>query len=230
MFTAVQIRLQQRKGQKALGRGNYQQAIELFEQLPQDQSPEQTNRYLGMAYMGAGKYKQAEKCLSDNLERFGVDYTRTRMLADLYYAWGKREPARTYYKEALEEGEGKAERLIERRIQNTEDDESFEAVREADRAYRAGTEAFQERRFEDALSYFKQATGSDPSHVLAWNNMGAVLLNYYKDYDSAERAFKTALDYEPLAIVQGNLQRLAMARKMAQAKRKRIHLFRRRSE
>lgn len=215
-----------RKGLKHLSRGNYQEAISSFQQLLELDPQEQTKRYLGVAYMGAGQYEESETQLKGILEEYGEHYPRLRSLGDLYYVWGKRKSAGKYYRKALEDAEGKVEKLLEKRISNTESEEAFQAVREAEQAYRDGTAAFREGNLQEAIERFEEATRLDPTYVLAWNNLGAILLNYFKKYDEAEEAFRTAMEYEPLQIVQGNLQKLTVAKKIANRKG-RVHLFRR---
>ncbi len=212
MLTVIRIRLARRKAFKQLKSGDYDQAIESLKELLELDPQEQYERYLGMAYMGAGRYKESERRLKNIIKQYGEYYPRVRALADLYFVWRKREKAHRYYQQALEMSEGTAEKLITERIRHTESEEAFEAVPKAEQAYRDGTVAFGESDFDTALARFREATQLDPTHVLAWNNLGAVLMNGFKDYDGAEQAFKTAMDYEPLQMLRDNLQRLELSR------------------
>ena len=221
MLPTVRAWLLRRKAIKNLKAGNYDQAIESFQALLELDAREQIQRYLGMAYMGAGRYEESERQLQKILKQYGDYYPRFRALADLYYVWRKREYALKYYRKALNNSDGSAEQLINERIRHTKSEEAFQAVPKAEQAYRDGTIAFNESDYETALARFREATKLDPTHILAWNNLGAVLMNAYKDYDEAEAAFKTAMEYEPIPMLRGNLQKLQLARKSSKSAKER---------
>jgi Flp pilus assembly protein TadD len=222
MLGRIRLWLLRRKGLNALSDNNWSRAIEAFESLnhlnPEDRGAVHN---LALAYMGAERFEDAEQCFLENLKRLGEYYPRLRALADLYYLWGKREQAQRYYRKALDEAGDEAKALIEERIRLTADDKTFSAVQQADRAYRAGVKALQEEIYSEAAEHFREAARKDPSHVLAWNNLGTVLMNHYQDYDGAARVFETARQYEQLPILQANLEKLAEAKSMADRRKAR---------
>ena len=211
-----------RRGLNALADGAYEEAADMFRRLLAINGQDATARHnLGMAALGRDDFQEAERCFRENLDRLGDHYPRLRALADLYYVWGKRVEAGEYYRRALKELDGQgaaastyaaAKPLIERRIANTETEAAFGGVREADRAYRAGVAAQEADDPDSAIAEFRRAVACDPSHVLAWNNLGTILMNQRKDFAGAEAAFSTGISYEPLPILQANLQKLAEAK------------------
>lgn len=226
MIQRLRLWYLRRGGLNALADGAYEEAAETFRRLLEINGQDATARHnLGLAALGRDDFAEAERCFLENLERLGDHYPRLRALADLYYVWGKREKAGEFYRRALKElqggtpgrGEGAspyagAKPLLEQRIAATETDAAFEAVREADRAYRAGVAAQDEDDPGAAVSEFRRAVEADPSHVLAWNNLGTILMNQREDFAGAEAAFSTGLSYEPVPILQANLQKLAEAK------------------
>jgi len=60
----------------------------------------------------------------------------------------------------------------------------------------AGVNSYQLRNFNEALSYYTQATDLDPSSFVAWNNLGNVR-RVLLDFWGAEIAYRTAIELSP---------------------------------
>jgi tetratricopeptide (TPR) repeat protein len=213
----------ERKGFNALSGGDYRSAVEAFaEILRREPSRTGTRHNLGLAYLGSEEFEKAEACFLKDLELLGDYYPRIKVLGDLYYIWGKREEANRWYRKALREKESKqSEKLLKERVRQTESPEAFQSVRQADEAYRRGVEALKGESYQAALEEFRLAAQLNPTHVLAWNNAGTVLMNRFDSPEEARKAFEEGIEMEPLPILQMNLQKAAEAVSIKERKSKR---------
>jgi len=213
----------ERKGFNALSGGDYRAAVDSFtEILRREPSRTGTRHNLGLAYLGLEEFEKAEQCFLKDLELLGDYFPRLKVLGDLYYIWGKREEANRWYRRALEEKEAKqSEKLLSQRLRQTESAEAFEKVRQADEAYRRGVEFLKADSSQEALDSFRAAAQLNPTHVLAWNNQGTVLMNNFDAPGEARKAFEAGIEMEPLPILQMNLQKAAEAVTIQERKSKR---------
>lgn len=223
MIQRLRIAHLERKGFNALSGGNYHAAVEAFsELLRREPSRTGTRHNLGLAYLGSEEFEKAEECFLKDLELLGDYFPRFKVLGDLYYIWGKQEEANRWYRRALQEKESKqSEKLLAERIRQTDSVEAFKSVREADAAYRKGVAALRAESYQEALDQFRRAAELNPTHVLAWNNAGTVLMNNFDSPDEARKVFQAGLEMEPLPILQMNLQKAAEAVTIKERKAKR---------
>lgn len=223
MIQRLRIAHLERKGFNALSSGDYQVAVQAFTQiLEREPSRRGTRHNLGLAYLGGEEFEKAEACFLKDLEMLGEYFPRIKVLGDLYYIWGNREQAHRWYKRAYEEKEAiQVENLLRARIEQTESADRFEKARTADGAYRKGVEALMRDAHEEALTHFRRATELNPTHTLAWNNAGSILLNNLGAPEEARKAFEAGLQMEPLPLLQMNLQKAAEAMSIQKRKAKR---------
>lgn len=223
MIQRLRIAHLERKGFNALSGGDYRTAIGAFQAIMERDGDRRGTRHnLGLAYLGSQEFEKAETCFLEDLELLGEYFPRIKVLGDLYYIWGKREEANRWYLRALKQDEPAAPGdLLRKRVQQTESEEAFSPVREADEAYRRGVEALRRDSYREALPEFQKAAKLNPTHVLAWNNAGSVLMNNFGDPEAARKAFQQGIEMEPLPILQMNLQKAAEAMSIAKRKSKR---------
>ena len=223
MIKRLRIAHLERKGFNALSSGDYPAAVEAFsELLEREPSRTGTRHNLGLAYLGSEAFEKAEACFLKDLELLGDYFPRLKVLGDLYYIWGKREEANRWYRRALQEKESKqSQKLTTERIRQTESADAYEKVRQADEAYRQGVTALRAESYQEALDQFRRATELNPTHVLAWNNAGSVLMNNFDSPEEARHYFQAGLEMEPLPILQMNLQKAAEAVSIHERKSKR---------
>ena len=213
MFSRIRVAYLERKGFNGLAAGDFQTALTAFQALmEQEPSRPGVRHNLGLAYLGAEDFAKAQECFLRDLETLGDHFPRLKVLGDLCYIWGKREDAHHWYKRAILDEDAEPSRvLLEERIRQTASDDQFSQVQEADAAYRAGLTALQDEQYQEALDQFQKAATLNPTHVLALNNAGTVLMNNFSRYDEARKAFRAGLEMEPLPILQMNLEKVAEA-------------------
>jgi tetratricopeptide (TPR) repeat protein len=189
--------------------GRYAKAEEYFRKIRSVQ-PNKVGigHNIGLVCLAQERYEEAEKEFLRELERFGETYIRLKTLGDLYYLWGKRAECAKYYQRALPECEQEADRkLIEQRIQYAADPDSFEKAMQSYQALKKGNTYMAEKLFEAAYEEFQRAVQLDPCNFQAWNNMGAVELNYRKNPSRAVELFQRAVEYTSLPAIHNNLKR-----------------------
>lgn len=82
-------------------------------------------------------------------------------------------------------------------------------------ALRAGVEAAEEGRWEEAVTYWRRAAELDPGSAAAYNNL-AVALERSGDLDAAGRAYEQARRLDPLdPDIKANQERWRARRKAA---------------
>lgn len=164
---------------------------------------------LGLVELALRKYPESEALFKQDLELYGESWVRLKSLAELYYIWGKREEAETYYGKALAECEdGREQLLAEKRIAKCREPERFRLAAESYRLFEEGTELMRRKEFDAALEILEQAVSLDETNFQALNNIGVILLEVKQDRDGAESRFRMAAEYTSLPIITGNLSRV----------------------
>lgn len=161
---------------------------------------------LGLVSLAQDKFEDAEKAFLSELENSGEVYARVKALADTYYLWGKREKAREYYERTFALCQNEADgRLISRRIEQAKDEALFAEAMRSVRELKQGNRYMAEKNFEDAYDSFKRASEIDSSNFQAYNNLGALEINYRKNLDKAIRYFEKAVRLTSLPAIYNNL-------------------------
>ncbi len=189
--------------------GRYAKAEEYFRKIQSVQPNKMgLGHNIGLVCLAQERYEEAEKEFLRELERFGETYIRLKTLGDLYYLWGKRAECARYYQNALPVCEQEADRkLIQKRIEYASNPESFERAMKSYQALKKGNACMAEKRFEEASEEFERAVQLDPFNFQAWNNIGAVELNYRKNPARAVECFLRAVEYTSLPAIHNNLKR-----------------------
>ncbi|MCX7786584.1 MAG: tetratricopeptide repeat protein [Spirochaetes bacterium] len=189
--------------------GRYAKAEEYFRKIRTVQPNKMgIGHNIGLVCLAQERYEEAEAEFLGELERFGETYIRLKTLGDLYYLWGKRAECAKYYQMALPGCEHEADRkLIQKRIEYASDPDTFEKAMKSYQALKRGNAYMAEKRFEAASEEFERAIQLDPYNFQAWNNRGAVELNYRKNPARAVEYFQRAVEYTSLPAIHNNLKR-----------------------
>ncbi len=192
--------------------GRYAKAEEYFRKI-QSVRPNKSGigHYIGLVCLAQDRFEEAEQEFKRELDQFGDTFIRLKTLGDLYYMWGKRVECSKYYQHALELCDQVAERkLLEKRVEYTSDEKLFEKAMESYRAVKKGNAFMKEKNYESAYREFERAAKLDPYNFQAWNNMGALELNYKKNPSKALTFFERAVEHTSLPAIHSNLKRAQM--------------------
>lgn len=217
MFQQFRYRRVERRAFNALAEQRYAEALEAFNELMKLRPDQHGLRHnVGLCHVGLRQYATAEKCFLRELETFGEHNPRLRALSDLYYMWGKRESAATFYRRVLAENpEGDDAPLARLRIEICADPARFARVDEAQTAFEQGNEHAAAGRAVEAIEAYKRSIEADPSQILAYNNIGSVTLNKLNDPDAAMQWFERAAALQKMPLVMANMQRARAAQERA---------------
>lgn len=210
----LRIAIHERRALNCFVSGEYEEAGAHFRAIERI-SPEHPglNHNLGLVAMALGDLEEAERRFTADLERLGDHYPRLRVLADLYYLWGKRDLALDFYRRASgDDPPAGSRRIIAERIAICEDADRFARAQEAAARYRAGNELEAVGRVDEALDAYRAAINLDPTHLAAVNNAGAILMNDRHDYAGAALLFEQGLGMEQLEWLAANLQKAEQGR------------------
>lgn len=203
----------------AYSSGDYTRAEKHFRRI-EELSPNHrgVRHNLALTAMGRGDFAAAEPLLLAELEDLGDFYPRLRVLADLYYSWGRFDRAAEFYRRATVDADvpDHDRDYLDWRLAICVDPEAAERAREATRLYHEGTEAQATGDSERAYKLFEQCVALDPTNHPALNNMGVIRMNDRADYAGAIEAFEQAYRIQPVEIVRANLAR---ARSMLESHR-----------
>ncbi len=213
------IPLHMRLALNAYSSGDYDRAEKHFRRI-QEISPNHrgVRHNLALTAMGRGDFAAAEPLLLAEIEDLGDFYPRLRVLADLYYSWGRFDRAAGFYRRAAEDPDAPDHDrdYLDQRLAICLDPEAAERAREATVLYHEGTEAQAAGEPERAYELFKRCVALDPTNHPALNNMGVIRMNDRRDYAGAIEAFEEAYRIQPVEIVRANLAR---ARSMLEKRR-----------
>tara|TARA_B100000614_G_scaffold261095_1_gene289691 strand:- start:282 stop:926 length:645 start_codon:yes stop_codon:yes gene_type:complete len=211
----IRIAVRERRALNCFVSGDYQRARAHFRAIERiDPAHPGINHNLALVAMAQGEYAEAETRLLDELERLGDYYPRLRVLADTYYAWGKRIDARTFYRRALAQEEAaRAHALIEERIAICDDPRRFDDACTSVSRHREGVDLEGAGRTDAAIEAYREAIALDPTNIPALNNLGALLMNARGEFDAAADLFSRALEWEPAEWIAENLEKARRGRR-----------------
>jgi tetratricopeptide (TPR) repeat protein len=198
LFQKLILAYHQRRALNAFASSNHQQALDHFQKI-QKLNPKAPgiNHNLALVHLARGNFPDAEVLFLKELETYGEFYPRLRGLADLYYLWGKKEQALIYYQRTINCHEGANDLpLVQKRIDICSDHVLWQQSRESLTFYTQAQKEDQEKRFEEAIVSYQKAAELDETNLAAWNNWGALLMNYQKEYSKARDVFSKALTYD----------------------------------
>jgi len=72
-----------------------------------------------------------------------------------------------------------------------------------DKAFKAGTEAYKAKNFEEAATQFRIVVGADPKQDVAWANLGNTLKEL-KQWDEAAASYQKAIELKPMEAAYAN--------------------------
>ncbi len=187
--------------------GDYEKAEKYFRKIHRYNPNEPGFDYnLGLVKLAQFKYEDAESYFKNDISLYGESYERLRVMGDLYYVWGKREEAASWYEKALQECKNEIDKsLIKARLHNCSKIESFNNVVLSYRYYNEGNKLLESKEDEEALNLFSKAVELDNTNFQALNNKGSILMNYSRDYKKAEECFLKASRISNLPSIQKNL-------------------------
>ncbi len=186
--------------------GEYGKAEKYFLRIQRYSLHERGIEYnLGLIKLAMNKFEEAESLFKKDMALYGETYTRTRVMGDLNYIWGRREQAAGWYRKALADCENETDRnLLRMRIQKCSSEKAFEKVRKSHLFYTEGNNLLQHGNDEGALRAFSDAVEQDNTHFQALNNKGSVLMNSFQRYAEALACFEQALRINPLPSIERN--------------------------
>lgn len=208
MIKKLRIKLWQRKGFNSYVSGDYDQAELYFRKILAVEPDHAGIRHnLGVIALNQERFAEAEEIFLQELDDHGEQYPRLRLLAELYYLWGKREKAREAYRRAQAGGPPQHEkRLIQERIAICQNEDLFNLAVKAREHYAEGNRLMGAQLWEDAARQFARAVELDKTNIPAWNNLGTVRMNHRRDYAGAASAFRAALALQRVGWIENNLK------------------------
>jgi tetratricopeptide (TPR) repeat protein len=72
-----------------------------------------------------------------------------------------------------------------------------------DKAFKAGTDAYKAKNFEEAATQFRIVVGADPKQDVAWANLGNTLKEL-KQWDEAAASYQKAIELKPMEAAYAN--------------------------
>jgi tetratricopeptide (TPR) repeat protein len=182
----IKIAYYERKAYRAMQQDIWDQAEKYLRLLLDMNESNMGFRYnLGVCLLAQKKFEEAEQLFLGNVERYGESLRTCRVLGDLYYEWNDREQALEWYQKAIEDNPDRREKkLLRSRISICESPEKFDRVSQA---FSLAEEArkLKSTQPEKSLELYKRAAKADPTHVEALNAVGGLLLEHYKEPESA---------------------------------------------
>ncbi len=201
-FSAIYERL----SLNALAKGHYDQAEKwLLKQEQADQNHQRFLRNMGSIKLAQRKYQEAYSLFHEEMKTFGEDSSRLRVLADVSFLCQKMAEANSFYKKALSFKENKKLPYLESRLKISSDEKLFSEGIKAQEYFETAQNLENEKRWEEALSYYEKSFSCDPSHYIAANNAGAIFLNHKKDFRQALKYFRSSQDLYPLPMTTYNI-------------------------
>ncbi len=209
MFRFLQL-FYERTAFNSLVTGNFTEAEKIFLKI-REKYPEKNgiNYNLGVSRIGLGKYQDAEKDILKDIEKYGKSFSKLRTIGDLYYIWGKRAEANTNYTEALLLAENDNDKkYLDQRIKNTSNISLFDKVLISHNHFEKGNRFLEAYEFDNALEEYILASKNDSTNFQALNNIGTILMNNKKEYQTAADYFRKALEIIELPVIRSNLNQV----------------------
>ena len=208
MFKKLRIKYLERMAFNNYISQNFQKAEAYFKKILTLEPKRLGIRHnLGAIALAQKQFAKAEGLFLEEVAQFGENYPRLRLLADLYYLWGKKEKALDTYKQCNIQGPPDSDkRLIKARIAVCKDAQRFTRVAEALKFYDEGNRLMEEKKWDEAEDQFVQAVKLDETNISAWNNLGTIRLNHFKNYQGAAEAFRRALSLQKIGWIESNLK------------------------
>ena len=170
-----------------------------------------THHNLGMVYLAMEDFDRAETCFLDEIENFGPNYSRAKVLGDLYYASRDREKSLKYYTLANGLSAGEPDYpLVKKRLHICNHEDCFRKAGISLDLYKKGVEAEGQRDFARAKDCYAKACQMDGTNVLALNNAGACS-ERRGDLLAAQKYFKQAHELSGLPVIGENLKKIEKA-------------------
>ncbi|ADK82390.1 tetratricopeptide repeat protein [Sediminispirochaeta smaragdinae] len=163
------------------------------------------NYNMGVVLLAQKKFDQAEALLTQSIDRFGRSLRLCRLLADIYYYWGKGSSAVSWYHKALEEEPAEKEKkLIQLRLKLLKDEARYSHIAENARLVEEARSLMKSDPAK-ALELYLEAAEYDPSDIESLNNIGSLYMNHMHQSDKAAAFFRKVLDLVDNQAVAGNL-------------------------
>jgi len=209
----------QRRALNAMVSGDWSMAESFFKKMMQRQTPSLGLEYnLGLVYLAQENFVKAEAVFNSCVNSYGKSLRLCRVLGDLYFLWGKREMALTWYQDALMDSpEEKEERLIKIRIKIVDNEKSYQQVLAMNPLVREAR-SLMDSDYQKAKILYEQILVADPANIEAMNNLGSIHMNELDDPSTASNYFSKVLE---LVENQAAIINLKKARKEMQ---KRHHI------
>jgi len=211
MFNSIRKWFYLKFAEKSMIAGNSARAEKWYKKL-ESIEPENVEvlHNLGLINISHKCYSDAEKYLLKEIDLTGDSDSCCTALGDLYFMEGKREKAGYAYNRALSlvhdgSSEQRRSRYLRRKIKHCRDDISFQKAMDGVRFYEEGSEYYTKGNYGEALDLYYKAVECDSSSIPALNAVGTLQLNYARDYDSARKYFKKALDLSDMPFIRNNL-------------------------
>ncbi len=186
--------------------GDFKRSYESFRKFC-DLNPGDTGMVynMGLTCIALRRYDEAEKYLTGAVSEGHPGLLRT--MGDLYYLWGKREKAMEWYGRALSDGPEGEKTLMERRIAVCGDPDKYQTVGSSYRMAEQGSALMYEKKYEQALSLFKDAAEKDDTNFIALNNIGTILMNVMGRHKEALKYFQAAGVFTDNPVIKKNIRR-----------------------
>ncbi len=209
----------QRRALNAMVSGDWSMAESFFKKMMQRQTPSLGLEYnLGLVYLAQENFVKAEAVFNSCVNSYGKSLRLCRVLGDLYFLWGKRELALTWYQDALMDSpEEKEERLIKIRVKIVDNEKSYQQVLAMNPLVREAR-SLMDSDYQKAKILYEQILVADPANIEAMNNLGSIHMNELDDPSTASNYFSKVLE---LVENQAAIINLKKARKEMQ---KRHHI------
>jgi tetratricopeptide (TPR) repeat protein len=203
------VSMLERRALRHMRAGRYEKAERDFERI-RHRRPYRAgiNYNIGLVKLAQRNFEAAETLLADVVQRYGESCRHLRALGDVYYLWGKREPALHYYQRARRLCQAEeALALLERRIEHCSSDATYQRVLESDRLFSEGNESLRLKDYPRAKEQFERALECDPTNYHALNNLGAIMLSRERRPTEAAEYFERATELSDVPSIAENLRR-----------------------
>ncbi len=206
----IRMKLYKRQALNAFVEGRFSRAYQSFRKVLEINPREQGMSYnMGLVCIALKRYEEAERWLSESPGESNPGIFRT--MADLYYLWGKRDKAVSWYQKARNTGMEK--NLVDARLKVLDDDKEYKAAMESYDLLNQGVEAMKKKEWEQAVSLLRRAVRADKTNYIALNNLGTILMNRNMDLKEAEKCFKKADRLVDNPVISQNLNRIRSQRR-----------------
>ena len=165
-----------------------------------------TNHNLGLAYLAMEAYEKAEACFLRELELFGENYSRCKVLADLYYTTGDAPKSLQFYQAAQRlEADQPDLATVKKRLAICMNADLFEKASSSRTLCKKGMQKEQAGEMDEALFCYMEAIKDDPTNILALNNAGACAQRQ-NDLKRAQNYFQQAHELSGFPAIAKNLK------------------------